>query len=110
MTTRTCLAKLIPALWSNSAGLLACVVLCGAAPAGAQTHTSSSDLARLALGIAAYERNDYSAAIAALKPIQSGLPQIADYTAYYLAAARVGSNDVDGVAKDLAPAHAALSP
>jgi len=82
--------------------------------AGAHARDNTGSLARLALGIAAYEHKDYSAAIAALQPIQSKLPQIADYTAYYLAAARVESNDatVDGIAaaKDLVPAHAAPSP
>src|SRR5471030_358543 len=134
MTTRTCLAKLIPAR-SGRIGLLACLILCTPAPAAdltglarayresptpahrdalesyAAAHAvdNTGSLARLALGIATYEQKDYSAAIAALEAIQSKLPQIADYTAYYLAAARVELNE--GVAaKDLAPAHAAPSP
>jgi soluble lytic murein transglycosylase len=94
--------------------------------AGAHARDTTGSLARLALGIAAYEQKDYSAAIAALQPIQSSLPQIADYAAYYLGAARVDSrvdsNDVPiaaavvagvaagAAAKDLAPAHAAPSP
>jgi soluble lytic murein transglycosylase len=139
MTTRTCLAKLIPALWSRRTGLLACLVLWIAAPlagqaglaglarayresptpvhraalesyAAAHARDNTGSLARLALGIAAYEQKDYSAAIAALQPIQSKLPEIADYAAYYLAAARLESNDVPVAAKDLAPAHAAPSP
>src|ERR1700719_1567900 len=112
MTTRTCSAKHIPALWSSSAGLLACDLAClilwMAAPGGAQTRRevnaspssanssglaglarayreaptavrraalesyardhsrdNTGSLARLALGIAAYEQKDYSAAIAA---------------------------------------------
>src|SRR5476649_807856 len=134
MTTRTCLAKLIPAR-SGRIGLLACLILCTPAPAAdltglarayresptpahrdalesyaaAHAGDNTGSLARLALGIATYEQKDYSAAIAALEAIQSKLPQIADYTAYYLAAARVELNE--GVAaKDLAPAHAAPSP
>jgi soluble lytic murein transglycosylase len=61
------------------------------------------------LGVVAYEHKDYPAAIAALKKVQK-LSQIADYTAWYLAASRVESNDVDGIANDLAPTHTAPAP
>ncbi len=155
MTTRTCLAKLIPARWFSSAGLLAgltlwslalsslaiwSTALWSAAPAAdlagltrayrefptapnraalesyveAHTGDKTGYLARLALGVAVYEQKDYAAAVAALTPVQSKLPQIADYAAYYLAAARVESNDaaVDGIAagRDVAAAHTATSP
>src|SRR5438552_7916055 len=126
MTIPTCLAKLIPALWLSSAGLLACAGLWAAAPAPVSRPSASSlagltrayreaptparraalesyavahakgntgALARLAMGIAAYEQKDYSAAIAALEAIQFKLPRIADYTAYYLTAARLQLND-----------------
>jgi soluble lytic murein transglycosylase len=81
--------------------------------AAAHARDNTGSLARLALGIAAYEQKDYSAAIAALQPIESKLNRIADYAAYYLAAARVDSDDAAiaaGAARDLAPAHAAPSP
>src|SRR5471032_845600 len=103
MTTRTCLAKLIPAR-SGRIGLLACMVLCTPAPAAdlaglarayresptpahrdalesyaaAHAGDNTGSLAHLALGIADYEQKDYSAAIAALEAIQSKLPQIAE--------------------------------
>ena len=68
-------------------------------------HPKEAALADFALGIALYEQRDYAAAIAALKPIPGRLPLIADYAAYYLAAARVESNDFNAIANDLAPAH-----
>jgi soluble lytic murein transglycosylase len=76
----------------------------------ATAHPQDASLVRLALGVVAYEQKDYESAIATLRKVQK-LPQIADYTAYYLGAARVESNDLAGVSKDLAPAHpAAPSP
>ncbi len=60
-------------------------------------------LASLALGIVLYEQGDYEPAVAALKRVR--VPQIADYSAYFLAAARVEANDVQGVVNDLTPAH-----
>jgi soluble lytic murein transglycosylase len=79
--------------------------------ATAHSKDTSGALARLALGVVAYEHKEYPAAIAALRKVQR-LPQIADYTAWYLAASRVESNDVSGIAGDLAPTHSAplLSP
>jgi soluble lytic murein transglycosylase len=71
----------------------------------AASHPNEDALARLALGVIAYEQKDDATAIAALQPLPAKLPQIADYAAFYLAAARVESNDFDGVAQDLAPAH-----
>jgi soluble lytic murein transglycosylase len=78
----------------------------------AAAHPKEAPQARLALGVVAYERKDYAAAIAHLRQAGPKLPPIADYAAYYLAAARVESNDLAGVAKDLAPIHgsAPLSP
>src|SRR5690349_7845766 len=69
----------------------------------AVTHPKEAPAARLALGIAAFEQKDYAAAIADLR--RANIPQLADYAAYYLAAARVESKDTEGVAKDLAPTH-----
>ena len=140
MTIRTCLAKTIPAPWYRvlgATGLLACVGLWGAAAvrpadlaslarayrdsptpvrraavesyAAAHSKDTSGALAQLALGIVAYEHKEYPAAIAALRKVQK-LPQIADYTAWYLAASRVELNDAAGVATDLAPIHNTPSP
>ena len=68
---------------------------------------TSGILARLALGITDYEQKNFPSAIANLKPLPGKLPQIADYVAYYLGAARVESQDLAGIAGDLAPAHRA---
>ena len=65
----------------------------------------SGALARLALGVGAYEQKDYASAIAALRRVPAKLAALADYTAYYLASSRVESKDTEGIAGDLAPAH-----
>ena len=86
----------------------------GALEAYARAHAqeSSGALAFLGLGVAAYEQRDYAGSIAALGKARERLPKLADYTGYYLAAARVELNDVEGLANDLAPARSGgeLSP
>ena len=69
------------------------------------SHPKERAAAELALGVTAYELRDYASAIAALRKAQPGSPQIADYTAYYLAAARVESRDFGGIVKDLAAVY-----
>ena len=129
MTTRNYLAKPIPALWFSAlialaatppAGELADVVHAyRTAPtqahraavekyAAAHARDKSGPLARLALGVAAYQNKDFAGAIAALKA--ASVPQLADYRGYYLAAARVESNDNDGAGKDAAAAHTGAIP
>jgi soluble lytic murein transglycosylase len=136
------LATTIPAPWYRvlcGTGLLACVGLWGAvaAPpadlaslvrawrdsptparraavesyAAAHSNRPNGALAQLALGVVAYEHKDYPAAIAALRKVRE-LSQIADYTAWYLAASRVELNDAAGISSDLAPTHSTpwLSP
>ena len=121
MTIRTCSAALILALWYSglgaapAAGSLAILVRAyRESPSPARRtaiatyiagHPKDAALANLALGIAAYEQKNWAAAIAGLKPLQGKLAPIADYAAYYLAAARVESNDFDVTAADLAAAH-----
>ncbi len=73
--------------------------------AEAHANEESGALARLALGVGSYENRDYAGAVAALKAAK--VPRIADYVAYYLAAARVEANDNGGVAQDLAPLRSA---
>ncbi len=73
--------------------------------AAAHAKDDSGTLARLALGVGSYEQKDYTAAIAALRKVQSKLPRLADYTAYYLAVSRVEAKDTGGVARDLDAAH-----
>jgi soluble lytic murein transglycosylase len=72
--------------------------------AAAHSQETNGALAQLALGVVAYEHKEYAAAIGALRKVQR-LPQIADYTAWYLAASRVESNDTAGIANDLSPTH-----
>jgi soluble lytic murein transglycosylase len=69
----------------------------------ANAHSKEAALAHLALGVAALEQRDYPAAIADLEKLKSKLPEVADYAAYYLASARVESNDMANVARDLLP-------
>ena len=71
----------------------------------AHAKDNSGTLARFALGMGEVEQRNFAAAVADLKRVQNKLPQIVDYTAYYLALARVESNDFNGVNKDLLPAH-----
>src|SRR5213596_1346063 len=125
MTMRTCLANLILALWCSAvAGAAAPAVAPrnlaslvrdyrespspvhrNAISTYAAAHPKEAALANFALGIALYEQKNYAAAIAALQPIPARLPLLADYAAYYLAAARVESNDLKAIGGDLAPAH-----
>jgi soluble lytic murein transglycosylase len=124
-------AKNIRARWCKRAAacLVAFALLAAAAPSGlaplvrayraspnlarraaieayAKAHPSEEPLARLALGIAAYEQKDYAAADSALAGLPEKLPLIADYPAYYLGASHVESGAFDGVPKDLAAVHA----
>src|SRR5450759_2287305 len=125
MTIRTCSAPLILALWYSSGfnsigaapitGSLAILVRAyrespsparrGAIASYIAGHPKDAALANLALGIAAYEQKNYPAAIAGLNPLQGKLPPIDDYAAYYLALARVESNDFEVAAALLAAAR-----
>ncbi|HKD67024.1 MAG TPA: transglycosylase SLT domain-containing protein [Candidatus Binataceae bacterium] len=71
-------------------------------------HPAQAPDAHLGLGVAAYEQKDYAEAIANLRQAAPDLPtRIADYPAYFLAAARVEANDLTGISKDLEPVRAA---
>ena len=69
----------------------------------AARHPNDQDgaLARLALGVAAYEQQDNDRAIRNLKAAQPRLAKIEDYTVYYLAAAEVQAKDPGSVPKQL---------
>ena len=71
----------------------------------AALHPQDAPLAQLALGVVAYEQEDYQTAAANLRKARPKLERIADYVAYYLGAARVEAGDFEGVAHDLEPAH-----
>jgi soluble lytic murein transglycosylase len=73
--------------------------------ASAHAKDSSGALARLALGVAAYEQKDYPSAITNLQKLAPAIPQIADYAAYYLGAARLEAKDQDFSAQDLSATH-----
>src|SRR3954452_4079573 len=111
MTIRTCSRALILALWYSSlgaapaTGMLAALVRSwresptparrAAIASYIDTHPKDAALANLALGVGAYEQKNWPAAIAALKAAQGKLPAIADYTSYYLAAARLEAEDFE---------------
>jgi soluble lytic murein transglycosylase len=78
----------------------------------ANAHARETDgaLARLALGVTAYEQKDFAAAAANLREISAKLPAISDYLSYFLAAARVESNDLAGISRDLAAVHRSSPP
>ena len=57
--------------------------------AAAPAQSPNPALAKLALGITAYERKDYPAAIGALKGLDAQVPKLADYAGYYLADSQV---------------------
>jgi soluble lytic murein transglycosylase len=120
MTMRNCWAKIIPVLWCSAlvaqapghTDLTALVRTYRQSPAPAAraaveayaaAHPQERMAAELALGVAAYEQQDFPNAIAHLKNVQ--MPAIADYVGYYLGAALVGDNQTEGVPADLAPVH-----
>ena len=71
----------------------------------ARAKETNGALARFTLAVLAYEQADYAEALKNLRILPAKLPLIADYVAYYLGAARVESNDMAGVGRDLAPVH-----
>ena len=75
--------------------------------AAAHTRGNTGVLAQLALGIGSYEQKDYARAVAAFGKVGDKLPQLADYTGYYLAASRMELKDPGGVVKHLQAVRAA---
>jgi len=73
--------------------------------AKAHAAETAGALARLVLGIVAYEQRDYGSAMEDLRGLTAKLPAIADYVAYYQGAAEVEADDLATVAQDLLPAH-----
>ena len=120
MKIRNCLASLILVLWFNAGyaappGSLATLVRKyrdtpspahrAAVSSYAAAHPKEAPLAALALGITAYEQGDYSSAVALLPPVVTQVPVLADYAAFYSAAAKVETGDATPVAGLIAPAR-----
>lgn len=59
-------------------------------------------LAHLTLGVVSFEQKQFPDAIQHLQAAQARLPKLADYTAYYLAAARVATENYSAAAQDAA--------
>jgi soluble lytic murein transglycosylase len=78
--------------------------------AKAHTKDPAGTLARLVLGIVAYEQRDYAAALEELRGLATKLPRIGDYAAYYQGAAEVEANDLVNAAQDLLPVHRSGAP
>ncbi|MGP8243419.1 MAG: transglycosylase SLT domain-containing protein [Bryobacteraceae bacterium] len=75
----------------------------------AAAHPAQAHLAALALGVAAYEQKDWPGAVAWLRKARPKLAPIADYLAYYLAAARLEmADDASAVIAELAPVRATI--
>ena len=64
-------------------------------------------LARFTLGIVSFEQKQFPDAIQHLAAAQPRLPKLADYVAYYLAAARMETGDRLAAARDAAAAGSA---
>ena len=76
----------------------------------AVAHPREAALANLGLGVAAWEQKDFAGAVNSLAPLGPKLPQIADYIAYHLNAARVELRDLDTAARDLAVVRSVTAP
>jgi soluble lytic murein transglycosylase len=64
-------------------------------------------LAHLTLGVGSFEQKQYPDAIQHLEAARAKLPKLADYTAYYLAAARIEIEDNAAAAEDAAAVRTA---
>jgi peptidoglycan lytic transglycosylase len=78
--------------------------------AKAHARETTGALARLVLGIVAYEQRDYGSALEELRGLTTKLPRIADYAAYYQGAAEVEANDLTTAGQDLMPVHRGGAP
>ncbi|HWQ56447.1 MAG TPA: transglycosylase SLT domain-containing protein [Bryobacteraceae bacterium] len=76
--------------------------------AAAHSKSINGVLARLALGVTAFEQKDWPGAIQHLNNLR--LPKLADYVAYYVAAARLESKDVVLNPKGLSPVYGSPAP
>ncbi|MDQ1469403.1 MAG: soluble lytic murein transglycosylase, partial [Bryobacterales bacterium] len=56
---------------------------------------------RLGQGINAYNLRDYPTTVQQLRGLQSEIPKLSDYIAYYLASSELQTGDIDGAVRDL---------
>jgi len=106
---------LLPAAWAQSPALLGKAYRSSPTPARrralerfAVAHRDiNGALARLTLGVVSFEQGQYPDAIRHLEAARGRLPRLADYTAYYLAAARIASQDYANAARDAAAVRTA---
>src|ERR1700722_9769083 len=103
MTTQIFSVRNIQVAWFNFLSLGIALAVC-------PVLTAQTPEARLARGIEKFESGKYSEAILDLRAVQPKLPKIADYVAYYLAAARVELKDFPEARKDLAVFHKLPAP
>src|ERR1044071_1887183 len=98
---RRCSEKNILDRWCRrrGPGILLPVFLLLGAPVDGRGQTE--ELSKLAAGVQAYERKDYRAAVTSLQGLETRLPKLADYAAYYLAAAGVEGKISDDVTAEL---------
>ena len=108
MKTLLLWAKSIRGLWPSAAAraafaLLLTTTLFGAAPAAA-------DLALLKSGIDEQVRKQPAAAVRDLTAVRERVPQLGDYVAYSLAAAKFDMGDFDGAVRELEPVWNTVPP
>ncbi|MFB3828479.1 MAG: transglycosylase SLT domain-containing protein [Bryobacteraceae bacterium] len=77
-----------------------------AVAAAAAPPRTSDALSRLAQGIAAFDEEKYAEAVQNLKGLAGRIPALADYAAYYLAAARLENKDNGVKPGELEPVRA----
>ena len=84
------------------------LIALGLVPALSRPLLAQSSAAHLARGIQAFDNRKYSEAIEELKAAQGS--KLADYTAFYLASARIELRDFEQARKDLAMFHKLPAP
>jgi soluble lytic murein transglycosylase len=92
-------ARPIRAQWHK--GILAAA--CAVALAVTCDAATNDPLADFKSGVAALDAKHYGAAITLLRPLNTRLPKLADYTAWFVASADFEAKDYGEVPKELAP-------
>lgn len=71
-------------------------------------HPKDAQAAKLGLGVAQWEQKNFTASTQQLEAARARFPQVPDYVAYYLNAARIEMKDGDSAARDLATVRTAV--